>query len=174
MPLLGLSRKDYSELEEEAYVEGSKFLVPPPRHGGQAEHERFLQTMRTAKMLGSWIAEEREEDICENYGVGPGDVRRFVESADWLLYSAGQLASVLAIAGVQPSLRDLRQRVLYGIREELLNLVSLKGIGRVRARNLFRKGYRTLASLRKAAERELAEVPTIGPLIAASIRKQVN
>ena len=125
-------------------------------------------------MLGSWISEEREEDICERYGVGPGDVRRFVDSADWLIYSAGRLASVLDIAGVQPALRDLRQRVLYGIREELLELVSLKGVGRVRARNLFREGYKTLEIVRKASEKKLAEVPTIGPLIAASILKQLG
>ena len=174
MPLLGLTKAAYAELEEEAYVEGSKFLIPPPREGGQAEHERFLKSMRTANMLGEWISEEREENICERYGVGPGDVRRFVDSADWLIYSAGRLASVLQIAGVQPALRDLRQRVLYGIRDELLELVSLKGIGRVRARNLFREGYKTLEMVRKASEKKLATVPAIGPQIAANILKQLG
>lgn len=173
MPLLGLTKAAYGELEEEAYVEGGKFLIPPPRGGGMAEHERFLQTMRTAQMLGAWIAEEREEEICERFGVGPGDVRRFVDSAEWLIYAAGRLASVLDIAPVQPALRDLRQRVLYGIREELLELVSLKGVGRVRARHLFKEGYKTLALLRKASEKKLAEIPTIGPQIAASILKQL-
>lgn len=173
MPLLGLTKASYAELEEELYVEGSKFLVPPPRGGGLEEHERFLKSMRTAQMLEAWLAEEREEEICERFGVGPGDVRRFVESADWLVYAAERIASVLSIAGVQAPLRDLRRRVLYGIKEELLELVSLKGIGRVRARNLFAAGYRTLETLRKAPAKKLAEVPAIGPQIAASILKQL-
>jgi helicase len=173
MPLLGLTKASYAELEEELYVEGSKFLIPPPRGGGLEEHERYLKSMRTAQMLEAWIAEEREEGICERFGVGPGDVRRFVESADWLVYAAEQIASVLSIAGVQAPLRDLRRRVLYGIREELLELVSLKGVGRVRARNLFAAGYRTLETLRKAPAKKLAEVPAIGPQIAAGILKQL-
>ena len=173
MPLLGLTRAAYDELEEESYVEGSKFLIPPPRGGGMAEHERFLKTIRTARMLESWIEEEKEEDICERFGVGPGDVRRFVESAEWLIYAAGRLASVLDIAAVQPALRDLRRRVAYGIKEELLELVSLRGVGRVRARRLFGEGYKTLSILRGASEKKLAEIPTIGPRIAADILKQL-
>lgn len=174
MPLLGLTKAAYGELEEEMYVEGSKFLIPPPCGSGMEEHEQYLKSMRTAQMLGRWISEEREEDICERFGVGPGDIRRFVESADWLIYAAGQLAAVLSIAGVQPSLRDLRHRVLYGIREELLELVSLKGVGRVRARNLFAEGYKTLDTVRKASVEKLAEIPAIGPQIAASILKQLG
>ena len=173
MPLLGLTRAAYDELEEESYVEGSKFLIPPPRGGGMAEHERFLKTIRTARMLESWIEEEKEEEICERFGVGPGDVRRFVESAEWLIYAAGRLASVLDIAPVQPALRDLRRRVAYGIKEELLELVSLRGVGRVRARRLFGEGYKTLSILRRASEKKLAEIPTIGPRIAAGILKQL-
>ncbi|MDD5555902.1 MAG: DEAD/DEAH box helicase, partial [bacterium] len=163
MPLLNLTRGDRAALEDAARAGDDAFLIPPPSGGGLDEYERFLKGIRTAGMLGDWIDEAREEEICDRYGIGPGDVRRFVENADWLVYAAGRLASALRIEGVQPALRDLRRRVLYGIREELLDLVSLKGIGRVRARHLFRAGYRTLDAPGKAREKDLAAVPSIGP-----------
>ena len=44
---------------------------------------------------------------------------------------------------------DLRKRVVYGIREELLDLVRVKGIGRVRARVLFKHNIKNLDDLDK-------------------------
>ncbi|MEM4383142.1 MAG: helix-hairpin-helix domain-containing protein, partial [Candidatus Caldarchaeum sp.] len=67
----------------------------------------------------------------------------------------------------------LSERVEHGVRPELLPLVALKGVGRVRARNLYNAGYRTIEDLRRASAEELAQVPSIGPRIAASIKSQV-
>jgi helicase len=67
----------------------------------------------------------------------------------------------------------LRLRVKHGIREELLELVSLKGIGRVRARKLYTR-FKTLEELRKASLKDIASVPMIGEKLAASIKKQLG
>jgi helicase len=64
--------------------------------------------------------------------------------------------------------------VTDGVREELLPLVALGGIGRVRARNLFNAGYQSLAHLGKATLAELAVVPAVGKGIAQSIKQQVQ
>jgi len=71
-------------------------------------------------------------------------------------------------------LHKLRQRVRYGVKEELLELVSLRGIGRVRGRSLYKAGYRKLADIKRASVQELAQVPYIGPEIARSIKQQVE
>jgi helicase len=71
-------------------------------------------------------------------------------------------------------LRELHIRVSHGIKKELVPLVKLRGIGRVRARLLYNNGYKTIASLRKAEPRELARIPTIGTEIVRSIKEQLD
>ncbi|MEJ2744330.1 MAG: DEAD/DEAH box helicase [bacterium] len=171
MGVLSVGRADERRLQEEAIVRARDFLVPPAMDNEFIPDTRFNQALRTAHMLGEWIEETQEDHICEGYGVGPGDVRRFVDSAEWLLYSLEQLAGLNGLMQTRHLLKDLRRRVIYGIKEELLDLVSLKGIGRVRARSLALRGYGTLAAIGKASLKELSNVPHIGTRIAASIKK---
>jgi len=174
MAVLSVGRADQEGLRNEMAVRARDFLVPPSGAADCIPETRAIQALRTAHMLGEWIQETPEGLICEKYGVGPGDIRRFVDGAEWLVYSAEQLAALLEMAQTRQFLKNLRRRVIYGIREELLDLVSLKGIGRVRARNLFRHGYRTPAEIRKASVKGLSAVPAIGRRIAQSIKKQVK
>ncbi|MEM5797043.1 MAG: helix-hairpin-helix domain-containing protein, partial [Candidatus Aenigmatarchaeota archaeon] len=69
-------------------------------------------------------------------------------------------------------LRKLRIRLKYGIREELIPLVKLKGIGRTRARRLFNKGLDSLEKLEKISLERLSEI--IGVKIANEIKKQLE
>lgn len=173
MGVLSVGRAEEERLRNDAIVRARDFLVPP---AGDAEipETRFIQALLTAHMLGDWIEETQEDHVCGAYGVGPGDIRRFVDAAEWLLYGAEQLAGLTGMAQTRRFLRDLRRRVIYGIKEELLDLVSLKGIGRVRARSLFLSGYGTLAKIGKASLKDLSAVPYIGTRIAESVKKQVR
>ena len=65
----------------------------------------------------------------------------------------------------------MRTRLKYGIKEELLPLVRLKGIGRVRARRLWNAGLKTILSLKKA-QLETLEI-ILGSETAKSVREQV-
>ena len=71
-------------------------------------------------------------------------------------------------------LNDLLVRVQNGCKEELLNLVSLKGIGRVRARALYNEGFKTVNDLRDVPVERLARIKTIGKAVAASIKHQIG
>jgi helicase len=55
-----------------------------------------------------------------------------------------------------------------------LELVSLRGIGRIRGRVLHNQGLRNLADLYHVPVDELARIPTIGRTIAESIKKQLG
>jgi helicase len=90
------------------------------------------------------------------------------------LYAAGEIARVFLLEEAKNNLARLRERVSKGVREELLPLVALRGIGRVRARNLFNAGYRTLARLRDATPAELAGVPAVGEGLAQSMLEQLR
>jgi helicase len=172
MELLYLRRRDYSDLDLFLADHESEFLMPPPEDPDAYEY--FLAEVKTARMLQSWLGEVHEDDIHERFGVGAGDIRRCVSSAEWLLYSSHELAKLFKVKSVVPLLRDLRRRVRYGIKEELLELVSLRGIGRVRARSLYKAGYRKLEAIKRASVQELARVPYVGTEIARNIKRQVE
>ena len=175
MTLLYLGRRDPSEFEALVAEHTGEFLVKVPDPEDEPEaYEYFLAEVKTACMLQSWLDEEIEDRIHERFGVGAGDIRRSVDTAEWLLYASHELARLFKIRPALAPLRNLRERVRYGIKEELLELVQLRGIGRVRARSLFRAGYRKLADIERTSERELARVPYIGPEIARSIKRQVE
>ncbi len=175
MDLLYLRQGDYPDLELFYLDHADELLTPIP--DPQREPERFeglLAELKTAQMLQAWLDEAREDDIHERFGVGAGDIRRLADTAKWLLYAAHELASLFKVRAALAPLRKLHERVRHGVREELLELVQLRGIGRVRGRSLFRAGYQKLADIKRATEQELARVPYIGTEIARSIKRQVE
>ncbi|MCW4015659.1 MAG: helix-hairpin-helix domain-containing protein, partial [Candidatus Bathyarchaeota archaeon] len=71
-------------------------------------------------------------------------------------------------------LSRLTIRVEKGVKPELLPLVTLKGIGRVRARILFNSGLRTIDDLKRAPLQKLTGLPLIGPKLAKKIKEQIG
>jgi helicase len=136
------------------------------------ELDELLQDMRTVMVIDAWIQELREDSILEKMGVEPGDLHRAVDSADWLLYSLGELARLFDKFELIKEAEFLRKRVQSGIKAELVQLTRLDGIGRVRARSLYSAGFTTLKSVRDASVEKLALVDRIGPKIAKKIKEQ--
>ena len=71
-------------------------------------------------------------------------------------------------------LNGLITQVHYGCKKELLNLVSLKAIGRIRARALFNENFKTINDLRKVSKERISKIKTIGDGIAKSIKNQIG
>jgi helicase len=67
---------------------------------------------------------------------------------------------------------QLSQRIHYGAGPDLLALLDLKGVGRVRARKLYLAGYTSLDKLKAASEAEIGRL--IGPKIAKKVMVQLN
>ncbi len=175
MGQLYLRRHDYSNLEAFLTEQADKLLTPiPDQYDEPDKYEFFLAEVKTAQMVQAWLEETYEDDIHEQFGVGAGDIRRKVDTAKWLLYAAHELAGLFKAKPALGPLRKLRERVRHGVKEELLELVQLQRVGRVRARSLFKAGYRRLADIKQADEKELARVPYIGTEIARSIKRQVE
>ena len=156
----------------EEKIEQEEFLLPTPSPY-EPEFEFFMAEVKTASLLEDWINEKKEDEIILKYNVGPGDIHAKVETAEWLLHAMEELARLFNFKAV-PILAKLRLRVKYGCKEELLNLTKLKGIGRVRARQLYKHGFKSISMLRKAGVEVIASVPTIGKKIAENIKRQVG
>lgn len=170
MMSLPLRKKDIEEMLDVFYVHLDELLIPVEK---RYPSEEVLSQLKIASVLMQWIKETHEEKITSHFGIGPGDLRTLVELSDWLIYSALEIGKVIGAKDIERPLNILRVRVLYGIREELLQLVSLRGIGRIRARNLYNGGFKTLSDIRKASIEELERIPSIGKTIAEDIKKQL-
>lgn len=144
--------------------------IPSP---WEDEYEWFLSDLKTALLVLDWIEEKMEDELVNKYGVGPGDIHNIIETVQWILHATREFARVYNFSYVS-FLNDLIMRVRYGCRKELLNLVSLRGIGRIRARALFNEGFRTINDLKATPISRLAEIPTIGYSIARNIKQQLN
>ncbi len=165
MPRFYLRRKDYEWVE--AKIQEEDLLVR------NEEYDLLQAEVKTAALLEAWIEERTEDEIVKKFVVGPGDIRRMVDNGEWLLYSMHELARLFNRDRMKP-LAKLLPRVRYGIKEELLELIQLRGVGRVRARVLHDRGLRTLDDLRGADPDHLARLPTFGPALAQSIMKQLG
>jgi helicase len=121
-----------------------------------------------------WISESSDIHLSDNLGIESGDMHRMSETADWLSYCLYELAKLIERADLLDELSVLRKRIMYGIKEDLVDLVQIKGIGRVRARKLFNNGVKTLEDLRKIPIEKLAEIDKIGPVIADNIKSQLQ
>ncbi len=139
-------RETYTEL---CYEREPEFLGRVPSEYEDVAFEDWLSALKTAKLLEDWVGEVDEDRITERYGVGPGDIRGKVETAEWLLGAAERLASELDLDSVY-AVREAKKRVEYGVREELLDLAGVRGVGRKRARRLFEAGVESRADLREA------------------------
>ncbi len=140
----------------------------------EAEDETlYLSELKTAMMLKDWISEEKEEAILARYGIYPGDLRNKSETATWLLYSAEELAQLGGAENAR-SIGHIAMRVEKGVSERLLDVASLRGIGRSRAASLFTHGFRTRKDISSSSEEELTKVPGIGRQLAKSIVEQAR
>lgn len=167
-----LRQSDYKLVNELAQVHRDEFLVEDV--DDELAREEFLSEVKTASMFLDWILEASEDAISTKFNIGPGDIRAKVDTARWLLYGAAEIARLTGYPELARQLRELEKRVSYGVKEELLPLVGLRGVGRRRARALWAKGFRRPADLREATAAQLAAIPGIGSVLARRIVEQVS
>ncbi|MEM3429721.1 MAG: DEAD/DEAH box helicase [Candidatus Bathyarchaeia archaeon] len=134
------------------------------------DYDDFLSELKCVAVLQDWIEEMSEDHILERYRVEPGDLLRLTQTAEWLLYATYELARLFEHNDLLRKLTVLRARVRSGVKEELVPLVQIEGVGRVRARILYNNGFRTMADIRRASLSSLTALPTIGTAIAKKIK----
>ncbi|MBX5321200.1 MAG: DEAD/DEAH box helicase [Candidatus Bathyarchaeota archaeon] len=152
-----------------------EFMTPVPSEWeDRIGYEQFLGEVKTAMVLKAWIEETSEDEIIEKFHVQPGDLYRTIENAKWLLYTSHELAVLFGNKEIQPLTLELMERVDKGVKKELLPLVKLEGVGRIRGRILYNAGYTTIDDLKHAQLEDLMKLPLIGPKIAKKIKEQIG
>lgn len=172
LPPLFLRRGEEADLLTRYTDEAEELLVKPEEPPLDLDLDSFLATLKTASVLDAWVSETPILEISERHGIGAGDLRSKVEDADWLLFAAGRLASAFNHR-VGRTIDDLSLRVRYGVTDQLLDLVRLRGIGRVRARMLFAAGYADREALRQAPIDRIAQALR-SPRLAEMVVNQLD
>lgn len=172
VPRIPMKRLSISLLEE--YLEKNRdWMIVPAPDPDDPSYDEYLDAVRLAMVLEGWIEELPEAELYDRFGVQPGDMAALRETAEWIAYSASQIAKVSGNSRFVLPYEKLTERIKYGVREELIPLTRLKGIGRVRARALYRAGYTSIEKLRTATIDDLTRILGIGRKTAEKILEQV-
>jgi helicase len=133
--------------------------------------EEFFAAIKTALVAEEWTDEIGEDSICERFGVGAGDIHAVVENLKWLMHAAARICHEFT-PSFDVKMQDLELRVTHGVKEELIPLISLKGIGRVRARRLFNRGITSPKDILAADENDLIAI--LGAVTAKNVQKEAG
>ena len=164
---LYLRRGEFDEYDSIVLEKGEEFLLEVPDYWYEPDkYEFFLSRVKTASLFYDWMEEVDEEEIFKKYKIYPGDFYRMRETGDWLLYSFTEIAKLFN----RPyrEIENIRKRMRYGVKEELLPLVRIKNIGRVRARVLFNNGIKNLRDI------ENTDFQTLKRLLGEGIAKSLK
>ncbi len=167
------SRKEIEDIAlQTEELRDELFVQPPNEWDDRIAFETFLGEVKTAKILKAWIEETSEEQMLERYNVQPGDLYRIIENGKWLLHATQELAQLLGAKDLTPLIAELDERVSKGIKKELLPIVKLEGIGRVRGRILYNAGYKTIEDIKRAEPEYLINL--LGTATAKKVKEQVG
>ncbi len=129
------------------------------------ETEEEVCSAKTAMVLADWINEVPVNRISEKYNIGPGDLQAKVSSCDWISYSLARLSSMYK-SEIRRDLENLNYRIREGVREEIIALTLISGIGRVRARRLFSSGLKTVEDVSKSSPELISLIPGFSTRLA--------
>ena len=169
-----------SKLRQKAALVEDELLIESPID------ERAMGLVKSAWCTEFWYEERDLRDIEKELGVTPGDVYTRTDLMAWLLLAAREvllrddvfaeehLGYVAELAGM---LELTRARVRAGCKEDLLQLVQVRNIGRNRARTLSEMGVRTPADLLSMSNSELDKLKSKrgwGPILVERILESVR
>ncbi len=159
--------REFDEYESMALKLQDKLLIEP-----EDDFDSFVAALKMAAAFNSHINEAGENFMMEKYNIRPGEFHTKKEMAEWLLYSLSEICGILNKNELKKQSSNLALRMDYGIKEELLPLVKLKNIGRVRARKLFSNNLKSIADIKKAGMYNVAII--LGNETAKSVFSQIE
>jgi helicase len=169
-PWLSVSKKAEAELWESLAAKEGELPIDLNRE--QFYDFNLLRKFNSSLMLESWVNEKPEQLLLDEFNVQPGILYSKLKILDWLAYSSIEIAKMLSLEQHFSSLSKMRRRIASGIKEELIALCEVRGIGRVRARRLWRANIKGIADLKKADVKDLGKI--LGEKVAEKIKEAIG
>lgn len=170
-PQLRVRVKEMEEMQEELIQYESSLLIEEPSMF-DGDYDDFINSVKTALFFHDWIEEKDEEYLLERFNITPGEIRVKLDTANWLLYASAELARLMQFQPIIKDIKRLKLRLKHGAKEELLALLKLKGIGRVRSRKMFNNRIRTIGDVKEAPIATLVQL--LGRSTAIKVKEQVG
>lgn len=164
----------YSRLEEDALSLSDLGLIPDINVVKEVNYNDWLRGFKIALILNDWINELDEDSIIRKYDIGLGDLLTITDTSSWIAHAASAICRTAQLKRHGEKFEVLSKRIDVGVKEDVLELTQLKGVGRVRARILLESGFRTLEDLAKADPSRLARLPTFGEKLAYDLIAQAK
>jgi helicase len=158
LPLMTASRKEEEALWEELYALSDDFDLQAAEFDASA-----LDKYKTAKILNAWINEETEDAILDSFEIPPGVLHARMRNAEWLAYALQELAFMKNASTVSVAAKQLGRRIKHGVKEELLEICRLRGVGRVRGRRLFNAGVKSVEDFKARSKEEIKKITAASP-----------
>jgi helicase len=161
--------------EEEFYLlksgEYDKFLIKE-YDPYKIELNTHLGLFKSASIFYDWIEEVDISKINEKYKITPGELNYKLDVIDWLLYCLEEFSKLKKNFFLKNFISKIRNRLKFGVKFELLELINIKGIGKVKARKLFNSNIKTLQDIKKIEIKILKEL--IGEKTTINILKELG
>ena len=167
-PLPSARKADHERIESFIAQSEDHYLIEPDLDS----YDEFVKQAKLSIIILSWLDEMNEDKLYEEYDVSPGHLYGKLDVIDWLCYSASEIAAVLNEKEQRRRFQKLRTLLKYGIREELLPLVRIRGIGRKRARSLYTHGIKNGTDIASAPLEKLAGI--VGEKTALSLKERTR
>ncbi len=117
----------------------------------------YESRIKTAMVLLDWINEVGIDQICEKYGIGPGDIQSRISTAEWMAFALGRMARMF-LPQKSSYFQMLSLRLGEGIKSDIMELTTVPNIGRVRARRLYNAGIKSVEQLASASVESLKRI----------------
>ena len=141
------------------------------------DYNKYMSGVKVAAVLWDWINEVSMEDIEKKWGIQEGDLNALRQNATWVIASIRIIIEnnrEYAEDAILERLKRLEYRIRYGVSEELVKLVSIKYVGRKRARALWEAGYRSIEQIANAKPYDLMTIKGFGKTLAEKIIKNAQ
>ncbi len=127
------------------------------------EDLNLLEKIGLSELFCDWLNEMPEDKIVEKHNTTPGQLQDFINKATWINHCVLELIKVNKNnLKLYKEYLDLEIQLKYGVKKELLPLVELKNIGRVRARKLFDNGIKSAGDIKKEPDKFISIIGRIG------------
>jgi helicase len=138
------------------------------------QFQEFATNLKAVMALEDWMNEVPEAQISDRYEIQGGDLNYIINIACWLSRCLYRFSAALGLNEITSLLKDFEKRLKSGIKEELLPLINIKGIGRRRARALFNAGIKTQEDILNTPAAQLKQIPGFSDKLIQKIREEIE
>eukprot|EP01114_Cavostelium_apophysatum_P021206 TRINITY_DN7330_c0_g1_i1.p1 TRINITY_DN7330_c0_g1~~TRINITY_DN7330_c0_g1_i1.p1 ORF type:complete len:1094 (+),score=231.21 TRINITY_DN7330_c0_g1_i1:99-3380(+) len=117
--------------------------MQPPDKARQKKAEQLVW----AKVLSELIAEMPLKEVSKKYGVQQGPLQQLMTSAQSFASQTVNFCKAMNYTVLEAMLKSFSQRLSFGVKEDVLQLTEIRGVGSTRARMLFKAGYREVRQI---------------------------